>query len=266
MYQKRKPRVLVVENTGDWARIATEALAGAGYEVSVAGTADDAETALGATTFDAAVFDLHLEAEGERGDQTGFELARKYAGMPRIVWTAEREDGAVVISAHREGMIVCLKSGRAAGLVNAVKQALGTRVFLVHGRDLSSMQTVQWFLRAHGLHVIVLADSPGTGTIIDLFEKYAQVDYAVVLLTADDEGKLRGSPDPLKPRPRQNVVFELGYFCAALGRERVFPLCPPDVDPPSDYSGVRYIAFGPETNWQQRLLEEFKHLKVPVTQ
>jgi len=44
------------------------------------------------------------------------------------------------------------------------------------------------------------------------------VDYAVVLLTPDDPGGLRSDKSDQRARARQNVLFELGYFVAKLGR------------------------------------------------
>ena len=50
------------------------------------------------------------------------------------------------------------------------------------------------------------------GKVMQL-EKYSNVAAAIVLLTADDEGKSKEEADYI-PRARQNVVFEAGYFIA----------------------------------------------------
>jgi len=55
-------------------------------------------------------------------------------------------------------------------------------------------------------------------TIIEKFEDHADVAFAVVLLTPDDRGGSASVPETeYRPRARQNVVLELGFF---LGRLR----------------------------------------------
>ena len=44
-------------------------------------------------------------------------------------------------------------------------------------------------------------------------------------------------------RPRQNVVMELGFFYAKLGRNRVCCLLKGDLEKPSDFSGIVYLQF-----------------------
>jgi predicted nucleotide-binding protein len=44
-------------------------------------------------------------------------------------------------------------------------------------------------------------------------------DFAILVLTPDDLTQSRGKQ---QPSPRDNVVFELGLFIGALGRDRVF--------------------------------------------
>ena len=80
---------------------------------------------------------------------------------------------------------------------------------------------------------------------------------AVVLLTPDDEGRLQGGTD-LKPRARQNVIFELGYFAGILGRNRVCALTKGDVEIPSDYDGVIYITLDDSGGWKLRIVKELK--------
>ena len=46
-----------------------------------------------------------------------------------------------------------------------------------------------------------------------------QADFAIVVLTGDDTGDVRGQAVNL---PRDNVIFELGLFAGRLGRDRAF--------------------------------------------
>lgn len=80
--------------------------------------------------------------------------------------------------------------------------------------------------------------------IIRLEEYGADVGYAIVLATPDDEGKAK-TETSYKARVRQNVVLELGMFLAKLGRERVAILLKEanDFEKPSDIHGLIYIPF-----------------------
>ncbi|MEE8356570.1 MAG: nucleotide-binding protein, partial [Anaerolineales bacterium] len=98
------------------------------------------------------------------------------------------------------------------------------KIFIVHGRDEEAKDSLARFLEKLGLEVIILHEQPNQGrTIIEKFEDYSDVGFAVVLLTPDDIGG-RANDLELLPRARQNVVFELGFFIGALGRERVCAL------------------------------------------
>ena len=134
------------------------------------------------------------------------------------------------------------------------------KVFVVHGRDEGTKQTVTGVIKQLGLGAVVLGDQPSKGrTVIEKFEEEAEeVGFAVVLLTPDDEGRLRGKDIELKPRARQNVIFELGYFARTLGRDRVCALMKEDVEIPSDYSGVMYISMDDPGAWKLELTRELR--------
>ena len=132
-------------------------------------------------------------------------------------------------------------------------------VFIVHGRDNEAKETVARFLTRLALTPVILHEQPNQGrTIIEKFEQHAQVGFAVALLTPDDVGALQDNSNDLKPRARQNVVFELGYFLGRLGRERVCALTKGDVETPSDYDGVVYISLD-DGGWKMDLIREFKN-------
>ena len=134
------------------------------------------------------------------------------------------------------------------------------KVFVVHGRDEGKKDTVARLLQQLDLKPIVLREQPNEGrTIIEKFEKYSDVAYAVVLLTGDDQGGLKGHlPEQYKPRARQNVVLELGFFLAKLGRDHVCPLYEKDVEIPSDYEGVLYVELDDAGRWKLQLAKEMK--------
>jgi predicted nucleotide-binding protein len=200
------------------------------------------------------VFDVHLSDDRAVRDRTGVKLARQFPNLPRVLWTREDEDTALGVDALKEGIDVALKSRGVNGLIESVRSALGRRVFFIHGHD-PLKDTVFLFLRVLKLKPIVLAEQPsGARTIIELLERHAGVDCAVALLTPDDEGRRRLPTETLKPRARQNVVFELGFFSAAVGRDKLFLLCDDTIERPSDYSGVRYIPLDSANQWQTQLV------------
>jgi predicted nucleotide-binding protein len=136
---------------------------------------------------------------------------------------------------------------------------LSTRkVFIVHGHDEAPRESVARFIEKLGLEAVILHERPNKGrAIITKFrEEAAGIGFAVVLMTPDDLGKGKEDAD-LKLRPRQNVIFELGFFIGALNPERVAALVKGDIDLPSDYDGVVYISIDKE-DWRTKLAKELE--------
>lgn len=139
------------------------------------------------------------------------------------------------------------------------------RVFVVHGHDDGIKETVARFLGKLELEPVVLHEQPNRGrTIIEKFEEHSDVAFAVVLFTPDDVGYPASDLTQAKPRARQNVVLELGFFMAALGRERVCVLYTSGVEVPSDYSGVLYQELDPQGAWRFRLAGEIKAAGIDI--
>ena len=90
------------------------------------------------------------------------------------------------------------------------------RCFIVHGRDSRTLHQLVNYLQANLRWPTpsILRDLPSDGrTIIEKFEEVAErVDIVFVLLTPDDKAALSSTPNDMKRRARQNVIFELGYF------------------------------------------------------
>jgi predicted nucleotide-binding protein len=119
-------------------------------------------------------------------------------------------------------------------------------VFLVHGHNHGVLEQVARFLEQLNLSVHILHEKPNEGnTLIEKFEQYAgRAAFALVLLTPDDRGgPARLDPAEYRARPRQNVIFELGYFFALLGRKKVCAIHMPEIELPSDYQGIAYVPF-----------------------
>ena len=136
-------------------------------------------------------------------------------------------------------------------------------VFVVHGRDDGAKDSVARFLTNLGLQPIVLHEQPNQGrTIIEKFEDNARVGFALVLLTPDD--KCVSEKGDITFRARQNVILELGYFTAKLGRKHTCALVKGEVELPSDYHGVLYIKMDDGGAWKSELVGELKEAKFDI--
>jgi hypothetical protein len=135
------------------------------------------------------------------------------------------------------------------------------RVFVVHGHGPSEKDAVSTFLSRLKMNPIVLHEQPGKGrTLIEKFEQHADVGFAVVVLTPDDLGadQANATGGNFRPRARQNVILELGYFIARLGRDRVCALQKGILELPSDILGIAYIELDERALWQQELVRELR--------
>ena len=154
------------------------------------------------------------------------------------------------------------------------------QVFIVHGHDDARKEEVALTIeQLFGKRPIILHEQPDGGkTIIEKLEHYAgQACFAVAILTADDKGGINQRPPrgasrkqvglmktrgmlevDLKPRARQNVVLELGYFWAKLARKNVVILHEPGVELPSDADGVLYKPLDAAGAWKRELAREME--------
>ena len=131
-------------------------------------------------------------------------------------------------------------------------------VFIIHGRDDGIKETAARFVSDLDYVPIILHELPSEGkTVIEKFEANADVCFVIALLTPDDMGGLSGKKE-FKPRARQNVIFEFGYFVGRLSRKRVCALTKGDIEIPSDYAGVVYIPMDSAGAWRMLLLREMK--------
>jgi predicted nucleotide-binding protein len=138
-------------------------------------------------------------------------------------------------------------------------------VFILHGRDPARDELAAFLLRL-GLKPIILEQQDHAGrTILEQLEAHAlRADYAIALLTGDDEGHFAGKPELAKPRARQNVVLELGLFLGVLGRRRVAVLYRDGVELPSDLHGLLYIPFEKIADVRLQLVQAMKHAGLDV--
>lgn len=130
-------------------------------------------------------------------------------------------------------------------------------VFIVHGHDKTAKTEVARFVESIGFKVIILHEQASQSmTIIEKLEHYTDSGFGIVLYTPCDEGRKIG--DQLKPRARQNVVFEHGFLIAKLGRPNVMALVKDNIDLPGDLSGVVFESMDDSGAWKLKLVKELK--------
>jgi hypothetical protein len=145
--------------------------------------------------------------------------------------------------AYRRRLEKLLVTVRLAPLT-VLRDKVESHVFIVHGWDENNALRLQtMLLREFGVRPVVMKDAPAAAaTLIEKLETLAtEIDYAIVLWTPDD--LVKGTTGDYR-QPRPNVLFELGFFLARLGRERLCVLAKADVGKvPTDLSGVHYLPF-----------------------
>lgn len=244
-----------------WSRVLREAE----YEVTEASSVPEAQDLLVRGGFDLAVLDLHMENDEDENDDSGLRLARAFReSVPIIMFSAKATTELAIQALQREGRsspavaFVRKKEDGVAGLLKAVRQAIVPKVFVSHGHDDNATAAVQKFIEDGGARAIVLKEQLNPGqAILSAFKEHANVQFAIILVTPDDVGAKNGMP--LRPRARQNVIFELGFFLAKLGEDKVVALYKDDGEPiewPSNYEGVLYRRM--EGEWKIQLAKDLK--------
>jgi predicted nucleotide-binding protein len=200
------------------------------------------------------------------GKDAGTEF-REVAGGDPLSWESRRER----VMGLLEGIVAArVQSSQAVGLLSAaqapsVAVPKSKRVFVVHGHDDGSKETVARYLERLGLQSVILHEQANEGrTVIEKIEAHSDVGFAVVLLTPDDVGASKAYSAHSQPRARQNVILELGYFVGKLKRSRVCALYVPGVEIPSDFSGVLYIELDSKGAWRTQLAQELSNARMPI--
>lgn len=140
-------------------------------------------------------------------------------------------------------------------------------VFLVHGHDEGTKHNVARFLEKLGVEPVILQEQINKGmTIIEKFQEFAKrAGFAIILMTPDDVGYPINKEENKKHRPRQNVILELGYFTALLGRDKTMVLVKGDIELPSDVIGVTYERIDEGEGWKMRLARELREAGFKVS-
>ncbi|TDU05838.1 putative nucleotide-binding protein with TIR-like domain [Streptomyces sp. 846.5] len=142
------------------------------------------------------------------------------------------------------------------------------RVFVVHGRDMRTRNSMFELLRTFDLHPlewteVVRATGNTMPSILEILTAGFQIPQAViVLLTPDDLGILRRqyqdrSTDPdyeskLVGQARLNVIFEAGIACALFPKSTIFVELG-QVRPFTDIGGINTVRISQGGSWKTEL-------------
>ncbi|CAD1789038.1 hypothetical protein CPBF426_28100 [Xanthomonas arboricola pv. juglandis] len=178
-----------------------------------------------------------------------------YSGK-KIISGIQTMTGQLIVPFARDFKAYVKASG--STVINLITPPKSNKVFIVHGRDVAARESAARFLEKIGIDVVILHEQANQGrTIIEKIVAHSDVGFAVVLLTPDDEGRSAGT-ERWEYRARQNVLLELGYFIARLGRENVCALKKGNVEIPSDFAGVVWTAMEDNSGWKTELAKELK--------
>jgi len=138
---------------------------------------------------------------------------------------------------------------------------LGRRIFVISGADDEMKHALTGALSRLSLTPLVMCEEPSQGKkFVENFSRdYSDVAFAVVLLSPDDFVYAKNEAATKRIlRPRQEVVFELGFLLGKLGRSNVLVLqreCQ-NFDGPTDFEGMKVTAFDDRDSWKLALIRE----------
>lgn len=183
---------------------------------------------------------------------------RHYDGGRKIIDSIRKIVSAVIIPFGRDYKAYVTSMTEVAPAVRQRGTPDRSKVFIVHGHQQASRAEVARMIERQGIEAIILHEQTSRGmTVAEKLDAYGEVGFAVVIMTPDDLGRANGEAD-LKPRARQNVILELGYFLGRLGRDKVCALKEGDIEIPSDYDGVVYTALDAAGAWKFTLARELR--------
>ena len=134
------------------------------------------------------------------------------------------------------------------------------RIIVVSGTDELMKQTITGALRKLGLAAIVMSEEPGQGKkIVDRFADYADVGFALVLLSPDVYAYPKGEEATKRERmPKQDVTLMFGFLLGKLGKAKVLAFYreSPNFAFPIEFEGVKFTAIDDRNSWKHILIHE----------
>lgn len=194
-----------------------------------------------------AIAGFHIKSEGRSGNDLGWQLRLTNGGIVNVFDTGAFNVQGKCQPEIKKALGATAPAAAIPAMAQVARPKENNKVFVVYGHDETARNHLEAMLRRWKLEPLILDQLPSEGqTIIEKLEKYtAEVKFAVVLATPDDEGHRAGREDERAYRARQNVVLELGMLLSRLGRSRVAIVLKQqaNMERPSDIQGLIYIPF-----------------------
>jgi predicted nucleotide-binding protein len=115
-------------------------------------------------------------------------------------------------------------------------------------------------LRKLGLTAVVMSEEPGQGKkIVDRFADYADVGFALVLLSPDVYVYPKGEEATKRERiPKQDVTLMFGFLLGKLGKDKVLAIYreSPNFALPIVFEGVKFTALDDRDSWKLALIRD----------
>jgi predicted nucleotide-binding protein len=148
-------------------------------------------------------------------------------------------------------------------------RTLSRRIIVVSGADNEMKQALTGALTKLSLIPVVMCEEPSQGKkIVENFTRdYSDVGFAVVLLSPDDFGYAKNEDaTKRKLRPRQDVVFELGFLLGKLSKGNVLVFFREfaNFEIPTDFEGIKLIPFDDRDSWKLALIRELSNCRLVV--
>ncbi|MCW3995481.1 MAG: nucleotide-binding protein [Candidatus Bathyarchaeota archaeon] len=142
----------------------------------------------------------------------------------------------------------------------SVPSGMPRRVIVVAGADEQIKQTITSALKKLGLAAVVMSEEPSQGKkIVERFMDYADVGFAVVLLSPDVYVYPKGEEATKRQRtPNQDVTLMFGFLLGKLGKDRVLAFYRenPNFKVPIEFEGVKFTALDDRDSWKHTLIRE----------
>ena len=167
-------------------------------------------------------------------------ITEKHVAEDGITWSG---GGQLILSAPSDADPAWLETAYAKPQIDAWMDAVKSThdVFLAYSsKARATANDISKFLSSRGVSVRdwELDFAPGPTILDELLKASASCLGAIMLLTKDDE--FLGEEN--LAAPRDNVIFEMGLFIEAKGRERVLVIREQGAKMPADIGGGIYLS------------------------
>ncbi len=149
--------------------------------------------------------------------------------------------------------------------VKSMNKTNQRKVLVIAGPDEDRKEAVVFLLKKLDLDPLFVAAAGGQGTDLSKkYEMYKEAAFSITLLNGDDMGFPKGKPEKPRPRPAQDVIFELGYLMGLGHPQSACALYEEGLDLPSGCSGVGFIPYDGKGLWKLLLARAMKMASVDV--